>query len=210
MRRRWKYGLVFASAFVVLLGLLVSGVFRSREPEYEGKKLSEWVEMYPSFGLPGDADLAARGVRAIGSNGIPFLLKWLEYEPSPLRQKFFAAINDAAKRLGLSYRHYDVREWRRATGAAEGLLVIGPPAYPTVKELARVMHATNTTISATHAYRVLNAWVFESKDWRLAPVLKEMLNDPNQKMREFAAHGLRVIGSPVQESKPAQSARPAR
>ena len=143
------------------------------------------------------------------SNGIPFLLKWLEYEPSPLRQKFFATINDAAKRLGLSYRHYDVGE-RRATGAAEGLLVIGPPAYPTVKELARVMHATNTTISATHAYRVLNAWVFESKDWRLVPVLKEMLNDPNQKMREFAAHGLRVIGSAVPYESGAQPINSAR
>jgi len=44
MRKRRTILLLIGLAIVVVVGLLVSGAYRSREPEYEAKKLSEWVK----------------------------------------------------------------------------------------------------------------------------------------------------------------------
>lgn len=199
-RRRRNLFLLTVGIVLTLVAILVFG--REREPRYEGKKLSEWVDLYPSLGLSGDAQLAERGVRGIGTNGIPFLLKWLEYESSPTKQKVYVMLNKGMKRIGLPFDASDRREQARAYGAAQALIALGPDAYGTINELVHVMYDPKTSKSASQAVHVLRALVFESKDWRLVPVLKEMLHDPNPKVREFAAHGLRVIGSPVAEAKP--------
>jgi hypothetical protein len=59
--------------------LLVAGIAaiafwpEKKEPEYKGRKLSEWLALYYEH-----PDQASEGVKAIGSNGIPFLIKWIE------------------------------------------------------------------------------------------------------------------------------------
>src|SRR5262245_11583533 len=46
-----------------------------REPEYNGKKLSEWLALQRE--RPDDVTDA---VRAIGTNALPVLVKWVEYQ----------------------------------------------------------------------------------------------------------------------------------
>jgi hypothetical protein len=50
-----------------------------REPEYNGKKLSEWLQICTR---PSDDRWlqAEDAVRHIGTNGLPWLIKWMEYE----------------------------------------------------------------------------------------------------------------------------------
>jgi len=62
--------------FVVLVagGVLVA-VFagREREPEYGGKRLSEWVTTRNT-----DAE-RDQAIRAIGTNALPCLVKWISF-----------------------------------------------------------------------------------------------------------------------------------
>ena len=74
------------------------------------------------------------------------------------------------------------------------LLVLGPEAHGAVRDLTKVMYDPKTTIrSASRALTVLSVVVMKTSDRRVVPALQEMLNDPNPKVRAFAAHGLRNI-----------------
>src|SRR5947209_6890640 len=74
-------------AILVLLGLLVSGAFRSREPEYGGRKLSQWVEEFGCLTAledPNQHEIEAAkrdqaAIQRIGTNGVPYLLRWFSY-----------------------------------------------------------------------------------------------------------------------------------
>jgi len=61
----------------------VFGVLREREPVYEGRKLSEWAKMYAEgLDLTNGAHQvrqAADAIREIGTNGIPYLARWIQY-----------------------------------------------------------------------------------------------------------------------------------
>ena len=49
---------------LVLAGVLVAVCRREREPEYGGKRLSEWVENYVAYAsLPSQTDEAAGAIR---------------------------------------------------------------------------------------------------------------------------------------------------
>src|SRR6185369_15651805 len=82
IRKRWIW-------FCVILGLGVLGVAvlavatREKEPVYGGRKLSEWAEMYTEgLDLTNGANQvrqAADAIREIGTNGIPYLAKWMRY-----------------------------------------------------------------------------------------------------------------------------------
>jgi hypothetical protein len=66
--------------------VLIASLNGPKEPEYQGKKLSEWIAMPiksgstpGTSGVVGDAEMAG-AIRAIGTNGLPFLVRWVEYE----------------------------------------------------------------------------------------------------------------------------------
>jgi hypothetical protein len=62
---------------VVLAGVLVAVFRRDREPEYGGKRLSEWVDGYAMQIRNAGSNEA---IRHIGTNAVPYLLKWIRYE----------------------------------------------------------------------------------------------------------------------------------
>src|SRR4051794_5024002 len=103
-------------AFLILIGLGVACAVlvlctREREPEYGGKKLSEWVESMRSPGYTTYAQ-AKNGILEIGSNAVPYLLKWIRYEPPSWKSKLYAMMNRSAGALHLSYQLTDMRECR--------------------------------------------------------------------------------------------------
>ena len=77
--------LVVVAAIALLAWLALS----SREPEFEGKKLTEWLEQYgrPDAGSTLDPE-AANAIREIGTRAIPFLMKFVSVKDSPLRTQF--------------------------------------------------------------------------------------------------------------------------
>src|SRR5438046_10104834 len=69
----------------VTVGALVPIFNREREPSYGGKRLSEWVEGYATGKRSeerrvGKEDSARQAVGRMGTNAIPFLIKWMRYE----------------------------------------------------------------------------------------------------------------------------------
>jgi hypothetical protein len=151
VKRGWR-------VFLVLLGCVVVAAVaalmwpKEREPEYQGKKLSEWLELATlEAGHPVDparlgASPAGEAVRQIGTNGLPYLLKAISYEPSAARERAvtLGAELSPVLRRGL---HVDPgAPWsreRRAEAAESGFLVLGPAASPAVLELARLADGTN-------------------------------------------------------------------
>lgn len=84
--RRRKILVLVVVASIALLAWLAS---RSREPEYEGKKLTEWLEQYgrPDAGSTLDSE-AGDAIREIGTKAIPLLLKFISVKDSPLKTQF--------------------------------------------------------------------------------------------------------------------------
>jgi hypothetical protein len=105
-----------------------------REPSYNGRLLSEWLaDQYASSGVTvaGAPNPPKEAVRAMGTNAIPTLLKWISYEgPAP---------------------EPSVPEWRRhplsrkelaeSTMSAFGFL--GPVACPAIPELSRLARTSS-------------------------------------------------------------------
>jgi hypothetical protein len=82
LRSFWYGGVVRRRRIVVILAVCVLVVIcvvafwpREHEPEYNGKKLSEWLALQNDH--PEDVDAA---VRAIRTNALPMLIKWAEFQ----------------------------------------------------------------------------------------------------------------------------------
>ena len=85
MRKIRVYVVLIAGVVLVVGGLLVCGVFREGEPEYGGKRLSEWVQVLGARAVNGgDTHLADEAIRHIGTNALPYLLKMVELRNTEL------------------------------------------------------------------------------------------------------------------------------
>src|SRR4051812_25450889 len=105
--------------FLILLGIVIAGVIvvlarRDREPEYGGKRLSEYLS-----GLSGNAAEKKRADEAIGqigTNAIPYLLKWMQYETPAWKTQLYRALNPVLNRLNAEWELTNEKEVR-ADGA---------------------------------------------------------------------------------------------
>src|SRR5438552_7930497 len=153
--RRLFLGLVGVGVLVVI-GLLVSGVFRERELEYGGKRLSEWVW---KLGEPTAGGMLRRAGRdgpawnallQIGSNAIPYLVRWIQYEPPTWKRNLYALINHNLK--------CDIIDKKEALmlGAVDGFEILGPNAEGAIPELALLMNDPKAPSGAGRATDILS------------------------------------------------------
>jgi len=140
----------YAVAVVVLLMVagLIYGAFRyEAEPEYGGKSLSEWVKAYGTNYFPATyyatgvamgnsvilkSTAADQAIRGIGTNAIPYLVKWLRYQRPAWKQSLLSAVN----RLVPRWKMMDQAQVK-AENSIDALLALGPDgkgAIPTLKE----------------------------------------------------------------------------
>ena len=97
VKPRWMIASIAAILAAVLAAAFWPG---EKEPEYQGKKLSEWLQGYngpQATGfyrgevwvewVPQDEQSQAvdNAIQAIGTNGLPLLIKWVEYQIPPWR-----------------------------------------------------------------------------------------------------------------------------
>jgi len=95
--RRWRIVMVLC-ALVVGVGAVAFWA-GEKEPEYQGKKLSEWVQAYipKAYFSRYPADAAAHSksheaevaIRHIGTNALPQLMKWINAETPEWRGRLF-------------------------------------------------------------------------------------------------------------------------
>src|SRR5437764_14424345 len=131
MRKRGVYLMLVVLAVVGVLVAVFSR--REREPEYGGKRLSQWVEGYATSiimdGKRKPTEEAANAIRQAGTNAIPFLLEWIRYEPPAWKTRFYEVVNCAA----ISDRKGDL-----ASGAIDAFGVLGPEAQRAIPELVTI------------------------------------------------------------------------
>jgi hypothetical protein len=122
---------------VVLANLLWP---REREPVYKGKKLSEWIGRQP-LERP---DLHVEAIRSIGTNAVPFLVKWIGYESPAWRKKLTAATK------GLDIRIWELlgdKKAGRATYAVHAFAWLGPEGSSGIPDLLKLVRGTNSGVA---------------------------------------------------------------
>jgi hypothetical protein len=195
VKKRW----VILLALALLLG--AAAAFRlgrsQREPEYNGKKLSEWAEMraipaVTAFPLSqGDIE---RVVRGMGTNALPWLVEWLDDEPLPRWQtKVLKFIQKFPKRLGGDYATRSlspVSRDRRAHLARTGIHLLGDDARAAIPDLARLAKNPKAKRGGFSAARFLADFGDEA-----APELVEILRTPLAPGRPPAIDHFRLIGA---------------
>ncbi len=161
MKKRQKWPLILGCVVAVFaLALLLTGY---REPSYQGRKLSQWMNaFYNSLG--GDPETpeyleAAAAVRHMGTNALPHLLKWISSQPSrsKTREKLAAWMHKLPERVIPQFGHdwicEDARRVRigRATVAFQILGTNAAPALPQLFRLANDPTDEERAIQATRA-----------------------------------------------------------
>jgi len=207
--RKKRIILIVVIAVAVLLSVLVVVLPREREPEYGGKRLSEWV-----LGLRSNESamgLSDRAIRQIGTNAVPYLVKWLGYEEAPWKQKLLRYL----VRVGLSSR-WNRRDQREllAEAAASALTEHGLHVEQGIGELTILLNDPSHQVARRRA-----AFVLESAggDAALPPLFAAMTNQPwlaanmsetgwhhwleckDEKIRNAATNTLRVIAPEILE-----------
>ncbi|HSH16827.1 MAG TPA: HEAT repeat domain-containing protein [Verrucomicrobiae bacterium] len=145
-RKRNRLLLALAGTALLLL-ILYLGTAGEREPTYEGRPLSEWISIYGENVLnrgsgfhDKEQDAAANAIRAIGTNGLPFLIKWIAYDPGTLRLHVWTREDTFANWLrGRSIVH----QWlfggsARAYSSQSAFEVLGDQAIPAIPKLHRI------------------------------------------------------------------------
>ena len=207
MRKRYRI------ALAVLLVAVVSGiawqVLCLREPVYQGKRLSFWLQRYSPDGDSPEVDDA---LRMMGTNAIPTLLENLQAKDSLLK------LNLAA--LGVHYTPAETRHMRAEKGlkalgadasnavpslieiyergrsssagraAANVLAEIGPSAKQAIPALVKSATSTNSQVRAFAVY-TLGRMALEPEV--VDPVLIKSLHDPDREVRYNAAFGLSAL-----------------
>ena len=147
MNRGWRICVAsVACAAVVIVAVLVWP--RAGEPEYKGRTLSSWIRGAADEKLP-QADQAERieAVRHIGTNALPYLLKWMEESEPPqvvMSRMDWVVIKVAPKRTAISWLKYRDRKynWSRDVYWAFQMLDYYD-RIRAVPELARLSQSTN-------------------------------------------------------------------
>ena len=145
--------------WVALLGVGVAAVvalvaalaLRPAEPRYGGRALSEWVRGY----RPGSAEGSewVRGyapgdriyqqcnaaVQQIGTNAVPFLLEWMQYERPAWKRTAYELIHRLIPRVKPSWKLKDTKR-ERADGTVQAFFALGDKATNAIGDLAKLMN----------------------------------------------------------------------
>ncbi len=185
MNRRRRLLLLAVCASAATLAAAVLWLW-PREPVYEGKTLSEWLmvnAVTPTGARNSEAEAkATEAVRQIGTNALPLLLKWLDYQRPAWKDKLQRQLFKLP--AGLQSRLFRIRFiqnrlfWpdRRPGAAIHGFRMLGEAASPAIPELTRRLNARRPDAPANEVSALLNigdsglppllAWLCDPKHQR--------------------------------------------
>jgi hypothetical protein len=185
----------------IIVGFIVAVMVwpGEREPEYQGKKLGEWIgTMKPVsivpivHGLPIRVDnvmVRERGghseqevrdaVSHMGTNGLRFLVRWVGYEPPKWRSE----IRNYCWKLQMKLNRARPYEWLtpkqeyRAMAAGATLRSLGREVMPVMSDLQRIAANTNTPAAAA-CVRIFIDDIYWQENRVLAPASSISTNQP--------------------------------
>jgi hypothetical protein len=106
------------------------------EPEYKGRKLSDWVAA-SNLHTSGGRDMAAEAIRQLGTNAVPYLLRWMKYEPPALRERYKGIL------LKIPIQAIPRKLWERdrlVYVAGWGFSIVGRDGSAALPELGRLLN----------------------------------------------------------------------
>ena len=134
--RRRRVVIVLAACVLVGIGLVAFWP-GEREPEYQGKRLTEWLIFRGTAKSEVQVREAEDAVRHIGTNGLPCLIKWMSYRAPPWKEKMlhWQIFNVLPAPLGQNFFRPEIqRLW-----ALDGFRVLAPTSSEVIPELTRVV-----------------------------------------------------------------------
>ncbi|MFO1511697.1 MAG: HEAT repeat domain-containing protein [Verrucomicrobiota bacterium] len=194
-KRRRK---VFAIVLVVALALAIWAVFHSREPQYQGKKLSQWLRQMESaqdIESP-DWQAATHALRQMGTNTVPSLIAPLQASDPNWKIEAVDWVRQVLNK-DLSDRLV-VRDRQRSL---MGLQALGAAARPAVPTLAAMITNANPDM-ADAAFVALSGIGVEE----CVPPLVLALTNGDAILRPAAAVGLGTLRGVARAAVPALAA----
>jgi hypothetical protein len=170
-----KKGIVLLVCGVVVIGmsLFLFGDGES-QPKYQGRALSAWLATYDDL-QPETFEQAREAVLHIGTNALPNLLSWIQYEPpawrAPLRRVLPSRLWDNE-----SFQRFIAgRAEMRAKYGRAGFEILGTNAIAALPELERLIKNNTAPVTALRSLFAITS-IGESS----LPVLERALADTNQ------------------------------
>jgi hypothetical protein len=151
-------------AACILAGISVVAFWPGRrEPEYNGKKLSEWLKIcadnraISSYSKLQSLESAREAIRKIGTNGLPWLVKWISYDAP--KWKSALLYSKSYRLLPNPIANLMVKPILQAQRAREGFNILGTAASPAISELVRMTERwpRESAVYAVSAIRGCNA-----------------------------------------------------
>lgn len=158
-RRQWTIILL-----VVAVVVAISGMYFTREPRYKGKPFSHWLEN--ARAADGEGWLA---VRHFGTNGVPLLLRRLEYKPARWKVTFEEF---RQKRSWLWLPRFNTDD-ERVGQAMRGFWILGADAESALPRLVELAQSGDSILSA-------RAWgVMSFMEGKAIPAVVALSGDTN-------------------------------
>lgn len=220
MKKRHRF--VMGLACGLLLAGILWPVLSPQEPVYKKRRLSEWVATLGGSRFPNIEDEANEAIRTLGTNAIPWLMKWIQYEESRWHAKLRVASERVPSWLGRGWvTGLMRRDVDRKNGAVMALVKLGPEAAQTIPELTKMVTDPAARGRADAAVNVLqglgtpalsalslaltngNAWVrakaalsireLGTNGAAAVPLLIKMLEEPDGTVRASAIAALSAV-----------------
>jgi hypothetical protein len=160
VRVRWRRVVLIAVGLIVVTIVAVLIWPGEKEPVYQGKKLSEWIDGVTKFSVDvPDIHEREGAVREIGTNALPFLVKWIaETGDVPGQSKMQDFVMRSNEKTGLRLYDMRLRKWQRGSDSAWAFNCLGDAARAASPELIRLSQSTNfyVALRATEALGHIN------------------------------------------------------
>ncbi len=185
---------------ILLFGIAIAmvavsmGIYSSREPRYQGRALSAWIdeEINVQFEANGDSQsyeadpkwrAATNAVYQIGTDAVPWLLKWANASDSKFHAGVIAWVNSHPR------LHLHLRSASDRRGEANiGFILLKDRAKPAWPVFAQWVADPDPT-------RRLRGWdllIYTGADREtMLPVLRRLLNGSDTRLKELAAEAVR-------------------
>jgi hypothetical protein len=145
LRRHPGKLVLLALVAVTTVVTLAVHALRFPDPVCEGKRLSQWLAIWCTARERFSVDEQKRpedAIRHLGTNAVPSLLIWMDYETPlarhPLLAKLFGCLPKSVMFSSPVQRALDTRKQERlAQSAMDALQLLGPDANCAIPELAR-------------------------------------------------------------------------
>lgn len=192
LRRR---GVLLTGCSGVVLAAAVLIYWSLREPRYDGRSLSHWLARlvvhtwreWPPVPNAAERTRAQEAIGHIGTNALPYLMRWIEYRPT-FDNEFFRWLRARRPRFVPPSSVSDGE--LRAREAAEAFRYITNPPPATLRELARLAQDQDRTIKERARIAISNLGEHS------AVALTVLMTNDAPGLRHYAIQRLSQVFSP--------------